>query len=321
MKALPAVTAAAAVSSAPFAGPNTGNVFARIDRPVAERTQAPDTDYRTITPEYLATIGIPLLRGRTVATTDGPADPIVAVISETTARRYWANEDAIGARLRFGDLVAGPIVTVVGIAADARYQSLETPDTRPMMYFSMAQRPQRSTSVVLRTTDPVSAATGVRRVVASLDAKLAPPPVNNLDALIREAFATRRFALVLFAIFAAVATVLAGVGIYGVMSFLVRQRTHELGIRVALGAPQGRLMASVVARALRLTVGGVALGLFGAWYLTRSMGTLLFEISATDRPTFAAVAAFVIAIGALASLVPARRAMRADPMEALRGEA
>lgn len=321
VRALPGVTAAAAVNSAPFAGANSGLVFARVDRPVANREQAPDADYRVITAEYLPLLGIPLRRGRTIAATDRPGDPGVAVISETMARRYWGDDDPIGSGIRIGDLVAGPIFTVIGIVGDARYQTLETPETRPMVYFSLAQRPQRSMSLVLRTSDAASAVTGVRRVIASLDATLAPPPVSNLESLIREAFATRRFALVLFGIFATVATVLAGVGIYGVMAFLVRQRTHELGIRVALGAPQGRLMASVLARALRLTLGGVALGLLGAWFLARSLDTLLFEISATDRPTFAAVALFVITIGTMASFVPARRAMRADPMEALRGEA
>ena len=189
-----------------------------------------------------------------------------------------------------------------------------------MIYFSLGQRPQHSMTLVLRTTNPDAAAAGVRRAVASLDATLALAPVEELSGLIRRAFATRRFALALFGIFAAVAAVLAGVGIYGVLSFLVRQRTRELGIRVALGAPRGRLMATVVGRALRLTTAGVVLGLLGAWYLSRSLGALLFETSATDRGTFAGVAALVLAIGGVASLVPARRAMRADPMEALRAE-
>jgi putative ABC transport system permease protein len=189
-----------------------------------------------------------------------------------------------------------------------------------MMYFTEAQRPQRSMSLVVRTTDSASLAAGVRRIVASLDPNLAPPPVSQVDALVRDATGTRRFALVLFAVFAGVATLLAGVGIYGVMAFLVRQRTHELGIRVALGAPQRKLMASVVGRALRMTLGGVILGLLGAWMLTKSLGELLFQVSARDGATFAGVAALIVVIGIMASVIPARRAMRADPMEALRGE-
>jgi predicted permease len=320
VKAIPGVTAAAAVSNAPFAGPNSGLVFMRVDRPIEGREQAPDADYRVITPEYLSTIGIPIVRGRNFTATDRASDFTVAVISETMARDYWRDADPIGSRIRLGDVNDGPVVTIIGVAGDARYQTLETPEVRPMMYFSLAERPQRAMTLVLRTSDPTSAAAGIRRVLASVDTKLAPPPVTSLDSLIRDAFATRRFALMLFGIFAGVATVLAGVGIYGVMSFLVKQRTHELGIRVALGASQGRLMTSVLARALRLTVAGVALGLIGAWLLRQSMGSLLFEVSPTDRATFAAVAFVVVAIGLLASFVPARRAMRADPMEALRGE-
>jgi putative ABC transport system permease protein len=320
IRAVPGVRAAAAVSGAPFAGASTGNVFARVDRPPVDRQSAPDADYRVITPGYLATMGIRMVRGSDFTAEHGANAPPVAVISETMARLIWPNEDPIGGRLRMGDLVEGPVITVIGVAADARYQSLETPEARPMMYFSSAQRPQRSMTLVLRTTDPASVSPGIRRQVAALDPTLPPPPVRILDDLVREAFAPRRFALVLFGIFGGVATLLAGVGIYGVMAFLVRQRTHELGIRVALGAPQGRLMRLVVGRAMQMTIAGVALGLLGAWMLTRSLDTLLFGISATDATTFAAVTALVVAIGFVASVVPARRAMKADPMEALRAD-
>ena len=320
MKALPAVEAAAMVSGAPFAGPNTGLIFTRIDRPVASRDEAPDADYRAITPGYFATMGIPVIRGRALSRSDAPTGPVVAVISVTTAKRYWGADDPVGTRIRIGDIADGPVVTVVGIAGDARYQTLETPDVRPMIYFSAAQRPQRSMNLVVRAADAATVAAGLRGAVAALDPRLAPPSLSSLEALIGDAFATRRFALALFAIFAGIATVLAGIGIHGVMSFLVRQKTHELGIRVALGAPRGRLMASVIARALLLTAGGVAVGLPVAWYLTRAMNPLLFEVSATDRATFLSVALLIVTLGLVASVLPARRAMRADPMEALRGE-
>ena len=319
-RAIPGVRAAAGTSGAPFAGANTGNVFARVDRPPVDRQSAPDADFRVITPGYLTTMGIQLVRGSDFTAEHGANAPLAAVVSESMARLFWPNEDPIGGRLRMGDIVQGPVITVIGVAADARYQSLETPDARPMLYFAAAQRPQRSMLLVVRTTDPASATSGIRRAVSALDPTLPPPPVSILEDLVRDAFATRRFALILFGIFGGVATLLAGVGIYGVMAFLVRQRTHELGIRVALGAPQGRLMALVVGRAMQMTVAGVALGLLGAWMLTRWLDTLLFGISATDTTTFAAVALLVVAIGLVASVVPARRAMNADPMEALRGE-
>ena len=318
--ALPAVEAAAMVSGAPFASANTGLLFTRVDRPSAAGEQPPDADFRAITPGYLAAMRIPILRGRGIQSTDAQTDPPVAVISATTAERYWGSDDPIGSRIRLGGVASAPEVTVVGIAGDARYQTLETPDVRPMVYFSASQRPQRTMNLVVRTSDPATVAAGLRGAVTALDPRLAPPTLFRLDTLIDNAFATRRFALALFGIFAALATLLAGIGIHGVMSFLVRQQTHELGIRVALGAPQGRLMATVLWRALRLTAIGVALGVPAAWYLTRSMGPLLFEISATDRATFAGVTLFVVAIGLVASVLPARRAMRADPMEALRGD-
>jgi ABC-type antimicrobial peptide transport system permease subunit len=141
-----------------------------------------------------------------------------------------------------------------------------------------------------------------------------------MDELVGNATATSRFALVLFAVFAGAALLLAAVGVYGVMSYLVRRRTHELGVRSALGASPGTLLLSVVAGALRLTLGGVALGLAGAWLLTQSLGSLLFEVSATDPPTFVAIALLLTAIGVVASALPARRAARADPLVALRGE-
>ncbi len=319
VRGLPGVTDVARVSSAPFAGPNSGLVFSRVDRPAPDRQQLPDADYRVVSPGYLAMMRIPLMRGRDFGTGDGPGSGDVAVISETMARLHWPGEDPLGKTLRIGDIETGRVVTIIGVAADARYQSLETPDARPMVYFPATQRPQRSMSLVVRTTDASSLALGLRRVVASLDPALAPPPMSILGDLVREAFATRRFALVLFATFAGVASLLAGIGIYGVMAFLVRERTHELGIRVALGAPQSRLMASVVGGALRMTLGGVALGLIGAWMLSKSLGELLFQVEARDAATFAGVAVLVVAIGIVASVVPARRAMRADPMEALRG--
>jgi putative ABC transport system permease protein len=318
--AIPGVTAVAGVSSAPFAGPNSGLIFGRADRPAVDRQQAPDADYRVVTPGYLATMGIPLLRGRDFTAQDAPGVGDLGIISETMARRYWPDEDPLGKRFRTGDLVDGKLVTIIGVAGDARYQSLETPEAKPMVYFSTTQSPLRGMSLVVRTSDATSLVSGLRRIIASLDATLAPPPISEMSALVRDAFGTRRFALVLFAIFAAVATLLAGIGIYGVMAFLVRERTHELGIRVALGAPQGRLMASVVGRALRMTLGGVSLGLLGAWMLTKSLEALLFQIDARDTTTFLAVAVFVSALGVLASIIPARRAMKADPMEALRSD-
>jgi putative ABC transport system permease protein len=320
VRQIPGVAAAAAVNSAPFAGPNSGNVFVREDRPVAERDQAPDADYRIITPDYLRTLGIRLLRGRDLAALDRTGAPPVVLISESMARRYWPGEDPIGHRIRFGDVIKGPVYTIVGVVGDVRYQSREAPEVRPMIYFAAAAHPQRTMTLVVRSssTGALSAST-MRTVVASLDPALSAPVVTDMNELIGNAMATSRFALVLFAVFAATALVLAAVGVYGVMSYLVRRRTHEFGVRSALGASSGTLLRSVVAGALRLTLIGVTIGLIGAWMLTQSLGSLLFEVSATDPLTFAAIALLLTAIGVVASALPARRAARADPLVALRG--
>ena len=317
---LPGVRAAAMVSSAPFAGPNSGNVFARTDRPPESRDLAPDTDYRVISPGYLRTLEIRLVRGRDFTDQDRAGAPPVVLISESAARRYWPGEDPIGARIRFGDLVGGDIHTVVGLVADARYHSLDASETRPMMYFSSLARPQQAMTLVMRGGEPAALAAALREMVASMDSRLAPPSLVPHSELMGDATSARRFALVLFSAFAGVALLLAAIGVYGVMSYLVRQRRHELGIRVALGAPSRALVAGVVGRTLALTLAGVAIGVAGALALTRFLSSLLFEVSAHDPATFAAIAGLMTVVAAMASAVPARRATRADPMMVLRGD-
>lgn len=316
----PAMANVAAVSSAPFAGPNSANVWLEEGVQLPAGEQAPDADHRVITPGYLRALGIRLLQGRDFSTVDRSGAPESMLISESMARRHWPAGDALGRRLRVGDVIAGPVFTVVGVVGDVRYQSLETPEVRPMMYFSELSRPQRTMAYVVRGSRVGGHGEAVRQAIASLDPALPAPTMSAMNELVDDAMATPRFALTLFTIFASTALLLAAVGIYGVMSYLVRLRMHELGVRVALGAPPARLVASVVARALRLTIIGVVIGLAGAWMLTRSISTLLFGVSRTDPGTFAAIAVLLTAVAALASLFPALRAARADPLLALRAE-
>jgi ABC-type antimicrobial peptide transport system permease subunit len=264
-------------------------------------------------------MGIRLVAGRDFTEQDGDRAPSVVLVSETTAGRTWPAESAIGRQIRIGDPVKGPVFTVVGVVADARYQSLETPEVRPMMYFSALARPQPGMMIVVRGANTAAVATGVREAIAAVDSRIPTPTMRTMDDLLGLVTSTRRFALGLFAVFAVTSLLLAAVGIYGVMSYLVRQRMHELGIRLALGAPARVLLMSVVGRALRLTMVGVAVGLVGAWGLTRVLAALLFEVNATDRPTFAVVAVLLVIVAGVASLVPAYRATRADPLLALRG--
>ena len=322
---LPGVRDAAAVSSAPFAGPNTGLPFARADRPPSPDEPPPDADYRDVTPGYFRTLGIRLAGGRDFTARDVAGAPRVVVVSEALARRHWPGEDAVGRRIRVGDLVAGEPYTVVGVVGDVRYQSLETPEVRPMMYFAAAARPRPAMTLVVRgdpgTRVRVDAlAAGVRRALAALDPTLPAPAVTAMDELIGRATTTARFAVVLFGVFAALALALALVGIYGVMSYVVRLRTREMGIRAALGAPRRSLLASVLGRGVRLAAAGVLLGVPAALWLSRWLSTLLFETRATDPWTYAAIALLLVLVAAGASLLPARRATRADPLVALRGE-
>jgi predicted permease len=318
---LPGVVSAAAVSSAPFAGPNAGLAFVPAEHVPAPDEHAPDADYRVITPEYLHTLGIGLVRGRDFTAGDRTDAPPVALVSETLVRRYLPDGNPIGRRLRVGDILKGPVFTIVGVVRDVRYQSLETPEVRPMMYFPALASPQRTMALVVRGVSVASLTQSVRTIAGSLDARMPPPPVATLESFVSNGIATRRFALVVFSVFAGVAAVLAALGIYGVMSYLVRQRAHETGIRIALGASSAALVGAIVMRTLRLAALGVAIGLAGAWALRRSLDSLLFGVQPTDPLTYAGIAALLIVVAGLASLAPALRSTRADPLEAMRGDA
>jgi len=313
------VDAAALVSSAPFAGVNAGTVFlpAGATPPIGE--QPPDADLRYVSSGYFRTMGIRLLRGRDISADDRDGVLPVVVINATLARKHWPNEDPVGRQIRVGDVVKGRLMTIIGVVADARYQTLESEGTRPMMYSSWHASPQQGMTVVARTRLD-GAPEALRVALATQDRRLPAPAISPMTQLVGFAMATRRFALMLFGVFAGTAVVLAAIGLYGVLAFLVRQRTHELGIRIALGATRSRLLMLVVGGALRLTLAGVVVGLLGAYSLTRLLGSLLFGVSPTDGITFVALPLLLGVVALLASLIPGARATRADPMSALRGE-
>jgi ABC-type antimicrobial peptide transport system permease subunit len=257
--------------------------------------------------------------GRDFTDQDRTGAPDVMIVNESMARRAWSGENPVGRQVRTGDATPARVYTVVGVVSDARYQSLETPEVRPMVYFSYLARPEPAMAIVVRGAGGGGFGSEVRDAIASIDSRIPPPTVSMMTNLVGEVMATRRFALGLFGVFAVTALVLAAVGIYGVMAYLVRQTLPEIGIRIALGAPLGGVVMAVVGRALRLTVAGVAIGLVGAWALTGVLRSLLFEVEATDRATFGGVAVLLVIVAVAASLVPARRATRADPLTVLRG--
>lgn len=321
LRHLPGVTAAGAISSAPFAGPNTSNVFLKEGASAADRTNAPDADYRVVTGEYFQAMRIPLRRGRVFDARDRlSADPVV-IISELTARQYWPNEDPIGQRLRFSNLTTGPLLTIVGVVGDVRYFSLDQPVNRPAMYFSQAQTQTRGMTVVVQAaTDPSALGDLLRRELAAIDRD---QPVSRL-ATMREILggvrAESRFATSLFVTLGALALVLAVVGLYGLMMWSVLERRRELGVRLALGATRGDLLRLVLRRGLGLTVAGIAIGVMLSLALGGLLQSLLVGVSASDPRTIAAIATGLLVVALLACLVPARRVLRLDPVRALRAD-
>jgi putative ABC transport system permease protein len=321
-RSLGGVTSVAAVSSAPFAGPNSGTTFARVDHALPAPSQAPGADLRVVTPGYFRTMKIPLIDGRDFTDEDRVGAPNVVIIGAEMARRHWPNENPIGHGIRVGNLSTSDVFTIVGVVGDAHYQSRSSEELRPFMYFSWASssNPPRAMTIVARVDDGSGAAVSLRGLLASLDRRLPVPAVTPMTDVLATTMATPRFALTLFSVFAIIAVTLAAIGIYGVLSYLVRQRTHEMGVRAALGASRARLVRLVVGGALRLTVAGLVVGIAAAYGLTRWMNNLLFNVSPTDLRTFIALPLLLAVVALLASLLPALRAARADPMHAVRGD-
>jgi predicted permease len=315
---LPGVESVGAVSSLPLGGGGTDTTFAIEGRPQPEADRLPGAWYSKVTPDYFRAMGIRLLRGRVFTEADTADAPRVAVISETMARRYFSDEDPLGKRLLFGG--GRDRREIVGVVADVKHFGLNL-DPRPSMYFSEAQYAERGMSLVVRTPgEPMALAGAIRSEVWALDRDLAVSNVMPMDELVNTSLAEPRFVLLLLGLFAAVAMALSAIGVYGVVSYSVTQRSHEIGVRVALGAQMSDVLKLVVGQGMVLVGGGVALGLIAAFALTRVMESLLFGVSATDFTTFAATSLVLAAVALAACFVPARRATRVDPMVALRYE-
>jgi putative ABC transport system permease protein len=277
---------------------------------------------RIISPGYFDTMSIPLLRGRQLTEQDTETTPNVVVISETMARRYWPGEDAVGKRIALGRIrSAEDWVQVVGMVKDVRQFELNA-EPKPQMYLTYRQAGFfDSRDLVVKTdVDPASMAATVRKAVWEIDKDQPVSNIQTMEEILADSIARQRFSMLLLAIFAVVALVLAGVGIYGVMSYSVAQRTHEIGIRMALGAQTGAVLKLAVGYGMKLVLAGLVIGLIAAFALTRVMSTLLFGVTATDPTTFTLISLLLIAVAALASYVPARRATRVNPIIALRYE-
>jgi putative ABC transport system permease protein len=317
---LPGVTEVGAVNMLPLTATGSSTSIHLLDRPEPAKGQENIADIRYADPNYFTTMRIPLRRGRNSNAADAPKTPPVVLINEKMARQFWPNTEALGQRLKIDMWKPDDVVEVIGIVGDLHPNTLDD-EIRPMIYYPLSQEPQRSLTVVIRHASGVNGlGAQVRAAVREIDRGVPLTDVATMNARLNESMSDRRYPMMLLAGFAALAVILASVGIYGVLSYTVGQRTREIGVRMALGARGGDVLRMVLGGGIRLTLIGVVLGAVGAAIAGRALGKLLYGITPTDPVTFAAVALLLTAIAAIACYLPARRATRVDPMVALRAE-
>jgi putative ABC transport system permease protein len=318
LRSIPGIERAAAVNYVPM-GRSNSSAFFRIDgQPPLPKGREPLADYRVITPHYFEAAGTPLRQGRAFTEQDKKETPRVAIINERLARRYFPAGDALGKRIIFNDQV-GPI-EIVGIAADVKNDDLEE-EANLTTYVPFLQEPWWSMALMVRTSsDPVPLASVVRNEVRAVDRDQPVYNVMTMQQVIEESISPKRLTMFLLAFFALGALLLAAIGIYAVMAYSVTARTHEIGIRMALGAQSRDIIRLVVGQGLLLTAIGVSLGLLGAFALTRAMTEMLSGVQATDPLTFIAIPLLLAIVALAACLIPARKATKVDPMIALRYE-
>ena len=317
LSAIPGVRAAGAVNLAPFSGGNTGMEFVPGSTPPADPSGWRGASWRAVTPGYFAAIGIPLVRGRAIDRTDTYDAPDVLVINAAMARLGWPDRDPMGTQVTLSNTRTA---TVIGIVGDSRDLAIDSVPG-PAMYFSHAQLPWKSMWLTIRTTgEPTTVLGAVRREVAELDPNLPLARVGPLTGLVSDVAAEPRLTMLVFGMFGAAALVLAAVGLYGLVSYTVSLRTREIGVRVALGARPGAVARMIVGQGMRTAVVGVTLGTVAAVALAGTLRAILYEIEPTDPLTYAAVALLLLGVAATASALPARRAARSDPTQALRAE-
>jgi predicted permease len=312
MSALPGVDAAAAATRMPLGGGESLSAIEIEGYPFDDKTLF---EQRNVSPGYFGALGIPVIQGRDFTGEDVAGRQPAIIISRSFARKYFPGQSALGKRIH----TTGQRI-VVGVVGDVRQYSLET--TPPMQfYLPLWETGEWSASIVARTNlPPDRLAANMRTLVRSLDPTVSVADVRTGSDLVAGATAERRFETLLLTAFGAVALFLSLVGLYALMTYSVEQRTAEIGIRMALGAQPGSVMRLVLSYGSRLALAGIMLGIAAAWFATRSIASLLFEVKPTDAPTFVGVASLFCAVAAAACYIPARRATRVDPLVSLRRE-
>jgi predicted permease len=322
VRAIPGVQRVAVASAPPFSG-----FDARLDLTIEHQSWELNGPVRAyvslVSPDYFQTIGVPLVRGRVLDERDGPSMPPAVVINEAAARRFWPGIDPLGQRINMDREPRW--MAIVGIVGDVRHQALNT-DAEPQVYIperqgflALGTGLGRTLSLMVRTSlDGVSIAPAIRAAVSALDPQQPTGAIRTMDDMIGESVGTYRLNFLLVSAFAGVALLLTAAGLYGVMAYLVAQRTREIGVRMALGASQAQVMALVIRQAGLMTIAGVAAGIPCALMLARAMRTMLFGVSAADPAVYGAVTVLLVAVALSAAAIPSRRATRIDPLTAIR---
>jgi len=320
---LPGVTATGGVSALPLSQMMAWGPITVEGRTPPAGEKFINADQRVVAGDYFRAMEIPLRSGRLFNEQDTRAAPRVVIVDERMVEQLWPNGNAIGKRIRTGGIDANPDapwITVIGVVGGIKQDALDS-DSRMAMYLAHTQYGSRAMNVVVRSgSDPAGVAAAARQQIRELDPDLPVYNVRTMSDRVDESLARRRFSMLLLSIFAALASGLAAIGIYGVVAYFVSQGTRELGIRMALGATPGGIRALVVRQALAIVGTGVAIGVAGALTVARLMRSLLFGVSVTDPMTFASIPMLLALVALMASYVPARRAARIDPMLALRHE-
>jgi putative ABC transport system permease protein len=331
LRALPGTTRAALTFSLPIDGSNWNSIFTVADKPVPERAKLPSAAFTPVSTEYFETMGMRLVRGRPFNAAESPDSPRTVVVNETLAKRLWPGEDPIGKRLKQGwpetpdhptspGAFFAPWREVVGVVSDVKFNGISS-ETPLQAYLPIEQEPARSIAIVMRTSlEPTAMVPQVEAIVRDLDKNLPLFQTRTMDQVLDTSIARERVSMIVFVVFAIVALTLASIGLYGVVAHAVTERTHEIGVRMALGAEARHVLGLVVRQGLSMAIIGAAIGVAGAVAVSRWIEGLLFGVTATDPATLASVVATLLAVAAVACYIPAWRATRVDPTTALRAE-
>ena len=328
MQALPGVRDVSLTSALPMQGWGYGMPFQRADKPIVDRANRRGCFFKMVGPSYFRTLGMKLRKGRALDEHDAKGAPPVTVINETMTRLYFKGEDPIGKRILVQEIVPGktqlgPEIPweVVGVVADEKVTNIDNRRDNPGMYVSNAQSPVFFQALVVRTAvDPSRLKQALGRAVHEINKDQTLTEVRTLDQIKAESMASNRLQSLLLGVFAGIAVLLAAIGIYGVVAYSVEQRTHEIGIRAALGASRRDLLSLILRSGMLMAVIGLVLGLCGTLGLTRLLANLLFGVGERDAMTLGTVAALLTCVALLACYIPARRATKVDPIVALRYE-